>query len=165
MRNSPARGVAPKSSAPSHSIRKISREYNRLMRQLNRRTQASTVGSACESTLQRLHLPIDFDGGDLMARRALSGRATCESCPSIDVREWHRQGRLRSGQQFSWSWTRGGEPAGSITVRVECAAVVLAYRSCSLGSRDWKSVEQRVPIRLTACHLGGQRPLVRLFGL
>jgi hypothetical protein len=32
-------------------------------------------------------------------------------------------------------------------VRVECAAVVLAYRSCSLGSSEWKSVEQRVPIR------------------
>ena len=32
----------------------------------------------------------------------------------------------------------------------------LNYRSCSSGS--WKSVQQRVPIRLTACHLGGVRP-------
>jgi hypothetical protein len=133
-------------------------EYWGQMPRQNSRTQANTAGSACEGNLQRLHLPIDFDGGDLMARRALGGRATCESCPSIDVREWHRQGRLHSGQHFSWSWTRGSEPAGSITVRVECAAVVLAYRSCSLGSSEWKSVEQHVPIRLTACHLGGQRP-------
>jgi hypothetical protein len=92
-----------------------------------------------------------------MPRPARGGRATCESCLSIDVREWHRQGRLRSGQ-FSWSWTRGGESAGSITVHVESAAVLLSYRSCSLGSSEWKSVQQRVSISTTACHLGGQRP-------
>ena len=93
-----------------------------------------------------------------MARPARGGCMTCESCTSIDVREWHRQGRLEPGQQFSRSWTCGGEPAGSINVRVECAAVVLSYRSCGSGSTDWKSIQQRVPIRLTACHLGGVRP-------
>jgi hypothetical protein len=93
-----------------------------------------------------------------MARQALGGRATCESCTSIDVRDWHRKGRLHSGQQFSWSWTCRGESAGSISVRVESAAVVLSYRSCSSGSREWKTIEQRLPISLTACHLGGVRP-------
>jgi hypothetical protein len=73
------------------------------------------------------------------------------------VRQWHREGRLNPGQRFSWSWRRGGEPAGNITVRVEPAAVVLSYR-CSSGSGGGKSVQQRVPISLTACHLGGQRP-------
>jgi hypothetical protein len=92
-----------------------------------------------------------------MARPAHGGRTTCESCASIDVREWQRKGRLRPGQQFSWSWTHGGKAAGSITVRVECDAVVLSYRSCSWGSSEWKSIQQRVPISLTACHLGGQR--------
>jgi hypothetical protein len=82
----------------------------------------------------------------------------CESCPSIDVREWQRKGRLQPGQQFSWSWTRGGEPVGSITVQVEGAAVVLSYRSCRSGSSEWKSIQQRVPIKLTACHFGGVRP-------
>ena len=89
--------------------------------------------------------------------RPFLGAPTCESCPSIDVRQWHREGRLNSGQRFSWSWRRGGEPAGSITVRVEPAAVVLSYR-CSAGAGGWKSVQQRVSISLTACHLGGQRP-------
>ena len=92
-----------------------------------------------------------------MARPALGARTTCESCTSIDVRQWHREGLLYPGQQFSWSWTRGGEPAGSIAVRVEADAVVLNYRADSSGSDEWKSVQQRVPIRLTACHLGGQR--------
>jgi hypothetical protein len=41
---------------------------------------------------------------------------TCESCRSIDVREWARRGYLHPNQQFSWSWSHGGEPCGSITV-------------------------------------------------
>ena len=50
------------------------------------------------------------------------------------------------------------EPAGSIGVRPEWDAVVLIYRSWSWGGSDWKSVERRVPITWTACHLGGRRP-------
>jgi hypothetical protein len=94
-----------------------------------------------------------------MARPAYGGhRTTCESCTSIDVRRWHREGRLHPGQYFSWSWTRGEEPADSIMVRTEFDAVVLIYRSRSWNASDWKSIEQRVPITWTACHLGGQRP-------
>jgi hypothetical protein len=47
---------------------------------------------------------------------------------------------------------------GSIAVREESDAVALNYRADSSGSGEWKSVQQRVPIRLTACHLSGQRP-------
>jgi hypothetical protein len=93
-----------------------------------------------------------------MARPAYGGRTTCESCTSIDVRRWHREGRLRAGQHFSCSWTRGGQTAGSIAVRSESEAVVLIYRSRSWGASAWKLIEQRVPIAWTACHLGGQRP-------
>jgi hypothetical protein len=93
-----------------------------------------------------------------MGRPALRGRTTCESCPSIDVREWQRKGLLRTGQEFSWSWTRAGEAAGGIAFRVEAAAVILSYRSCGPGSNQWKFIQQRVPISLTACNLGGQRP-------
>ena len=114
------------------------------------------VGAICRDSVCQLISIIQ--AGSLDARRAYGGRTTCESCPSIDVRQWHREGRLHPGQHFSCSWTRGGEPAGSITVQVECAAVLLSYRSCYSGSDDWKSIQQRVPIRLTACHLGGVRP-------
>src|SRR5437762_1656119 len=86
------------------------------------------------------------------------GRTTCESCTSIDVRIWHRRGRLRAGQYFSWSWTCGGEPSGNIKVQTELAAVILVYRSRSWGATEWKSIEQRVPITWTPCHLGGERP-------
>jgi hypothetical protein len=93
-----------------------------------------------------------------MARPAYRGRATCEGCRSIDVRRWHREGRLRAGTCFSYSWTHGGEPSGAITVRTEYDAVVLIYRARSWEDTNWKSIKQRVPITWTACHLGGGRP-------
>jgi hypothetical protein len=43
-------------------------------------------------------------------------------------------------------------------VRAEWDAVVLIYRSRTYGEDEWKSVEQRVPITWTTCHLGGRRP-------
>ncbi len=84
--------------------------------------------------------------------------ATCESCKSIDVRRFHREGRLLAGQQFSWSWKRGNEPSGSINIRAEADTLVLTYRWRSWSATEWKTVEQQVPITWTACHLGGQRP-------
>jgi hypothetical protein len=93
-----------------------------------------------------------------MARPAYGGRTTCESCIRIDVRRWHREGRLHAGEYFSCSWTCRSEPSGNIRVRTEDDAVVLIYRLRSPGATEWKSVEQRVPITWTACHLGGRRP-------
>jgi hypothetical protein len=90
--------------------------------------------------------------------RSFGGRTTCESCISIDVRRWHREGKLDPGLSFSFSWTYGGEPAGRISVRTEADAVVLMYRARSWRDIEWKSIPQRVPITWTACHLGGQRP-------
>lgn len=83
---------------------------------------------------------------------------TCESYKSIDVRDWHRRGFLHAGQRFSWSWTRGGQPSGGISVRTEANAVVLVFRSRDVGASEWKSIEQRVPITWTECNLGGHRP-------
>jgi hypothetical protein len=86
------------------------------------------------------------------------GRTLCEACKSIDVRRWHREGRLSTGQSFSWSWTCDGEPSGTIRVRTELDAVILTYRASSLLSREGRSIEQRVPISWTNCHFGGRRP-------
>jgi hypothetical protein len=93
-----------------------------------------------------------------MARRAYGGRTTCESCKSIDVRRWHREGRLRAGQYVSYSWEYNGEPFGGISVRTEWNVVVLIYRCRIWGATEWKPNEQRVPITWTPCHLGGRRP-------
>jgi hypothetical protein len=100
-----------------------------------------------------------------MPRRAFGGRATCESYLSIDVREWHRRGLLRAGKRFSCTWTRDGEQSGSIGVRREADSVVLAFQWRGPQSKEWESVEQRVPLVWTRCHLGGKRPWFICAGL
>jgi hypothetical protein len=92
-----------------------------------------------------------------MARPSYGGRPTCEGCKSIDVRRWHREGQLHAGLQFSLSWTRGGEPSGSISVCTEADAVILFFQVQRRGHMEWTPVKQRVPITWTACHLGGRR--------
>ena len=90
--------------------------------------------------------------------RPYSGRPTCERCKSIDIRRWHREGRLRAGQAFSLAWTDGGQPPDSILVRTEDGAAVLMFWSRRHGQTEWPPVVQRVPIDWTACRLGGRRP-------
>ena len=93
-----------------------------------------------------------------MGRSAYGRRATCEASLSIDVREWHRLGLLRhAGLVFTWSWTRAGEPLGSVDVRTAADALILT----SEGSTERKSIEQRVPLVWTKCHFGGARPWFR----
>ena len=96
-----------------------------------------------------------------MGRPAYGARTTCESCKSIDVRLWHREGWLRAGQRFSCSWTREGAPSGSISVQTEADAVLLTFQYRSSTDTECESVQQRVPITWTACHLGGRRPWFR----
>jgi hypothetical protein len=91
--------------------------------------------------------------------RPYGGAPTCESCTSIDVRDWSRRGLLRAGQPFAWSWNRAGEPCGNISVWPEPDAVVLIFQSRPPG--EIKSRVQRVPIVWTVCHLGGRRPWFR----
>jgi hypothetical protein len=96
-----------------------------------------------------------------MSKMVHGGRPTCESLPFIDVRRWHREGRLHPGQHFPCSWTWGGESLGSIIVQTEAEAVVLMFRSRTSEEGEWKSIEQRVPIAWTECHLGGRRAWFR----
>jgi hypothetical protein len=50
-------------------------------------------------------------------------------CRSIDVRRWHREGQLLPGQHFSCSWTYGGKPSGSVSVRRLSPIIVLLARA------------------------------------
>ena len=103
----------------------------------------------CHETLQRR---------DLMGRPPYGARTACKSCKSIDVRKWHREGRLSAGQHFTNSWTFRGEPAGTINVRTEPGAVVLTYRTRSWQAAEWRTITQRVPIEWSGCRFGGRRP-------
>jgi hypothetical protein len=93
-----------------------------------------------------------------MARYAIGGRPTCESCKSIDVREFHRDNLLGSGRRFNLSWSRDGESTGSIGIETEQDAIVLIYKTRRYGATEWQDVRQRVPITWTHCNLGGRRP-------
>jgi hypothetical protein len=88
-------------------------------------------------------------------------RATCEMCQSIDVRCWHREGRLNPVQSFLCSWTGDGEPYGSINVRIEPSAVILSFRVRPCEGAEWVSVKQCIPVVWTRCYLGGLRPWFR----
>jgi hypothetical protein len=89
-----------------------------------------------------------------------SGRGRVKDCleerASIDIREFKRRGRLHPGAYFPWSWSRGGEPSGSIRVSGAFEAVTLIY-SFQANGGEWKPVERRVPLSKTPCHLGGHR--------
>ena len=93
----------------------------------------------------------------LMARYKDGGKATVESCRSIDVLEWQRLGYLRSPGWFSCAWTRDGERLASIKVQAKRHAVTLKYQRRSSGE-DWNDVEQHVAIAWTPCRFGGERP-------
>src|SRR5258708_5168423 len=107
----------------------------------------------------------NFQRSEIMARPPGDGPLTCESCRAIDVREWARRGCLRPNQRFSWSWSHGGERCGSITVRIEPhpvpGEVVLSFRSHGSAKGRLRSLEQRLRITWTKCHLGGWRPWFR----
>jgi hypothetical protein len=87
--------------------------------------------------------------------RVFHRRERCESCISIDVRCWHREGLL--GQHFLCSWTYRKRPSGSVRVRPERDAVVLTYPSFNWDGSEERVLEQRVSVVQTDCHFGGQR--------
>jgi hypothetical protein len=88
--------------------------------------------------------------------RSRHGGLVCEACPSIDVRRWHREGRLCEGEAFEYSWVCDGKPCGSIRADTREDLIILSFRT--LQAEGWTSIQQQVPITWTTCHLGGRRP-------
>jgi hypothetical protein len=86
-----------------------------------------------------------------------STRDTAGRYRAIDVNWMHRQGYLRPGRVFFLSWSRGGEPCGSISGVAEEDWIVLDYQ---LTERDGEPKDMRYSVRLTwtPCNYGGFRP-------
>lgn len=71
----------------------------------------------------------------------------------LDVRALHRRRLLTPGSSFSWTWSRGGEHAGTIGIRVpEVSTVHLDYR------RDDEPMHDTIRLARSHCHFGGWRP-------
>lgn len=85
------------------------------------------------------------------------GSADCtDSCRSIDVRRWQRDGLLAPGRWFNWQWTSDGETVANINVQSEAGRVRLNYRIRQNGG-DWQSMDYPVYLTTTPCNYGGER--------
>ena len=99
-------------------------------------------------------------GGPGSGNRSQLGRRTTESCRSIDVRRWAREGVLKPGSQAVWSWSRKGETIASIRSHAVPGAVNLSYRVQTAGG---EYLEYRYPVLVdsTPCRYGGSRAWFR----
>jgi hypothetical protein len=81
-------------------------------------------------------------------------------CPWLDVRQLHRDGKLRPGQAFIQSWTCNGREAAEVDVTSENTRIVLSY--CYLGRQgDVKRVYRDIRLEWSPCYYGGCRPWFR----
>ena len=94
-------------------------------------------------------------GGFGSGRYSYSSTPTCESAHSIDLTWLRRRGMLKPGPH-SLEWSRGGEPAGSISIVAQADGVRLLYwLTGPNGGRI--SVNELVPFRYTETRFGGRR--------
>ncbi len=85
-------------------------------------------------------------------------KSTTDECRSLDVRRFHREGLLKSGNVFSWRWSRAGQEVASIGAFVYQDKIVLSYRHRSGPAGEWEDVKEPVSLEWTACNFGGERP-------
>lgn len=83
-------------------------------------------------------------------------KTTTDDMRSIDVRRWSREGLLREGQHFGWSWSVEGETVASIRAASHLGFVRLMYRARHSGG-DWRDMRYRVELDYQQCNFGGRR--------
>jgi len=76
----------------------------------------------------------------------------------LDIRILRRQGALRPDTWSTQTWSRRGEPVGTITVRVplDGASLTLIYRTRQAGE-EWQDVAETIDLDATPCNYGGAR--------
>lgn len=82
------------------------------------------------------------------------GKSTTRGRNTLDVRKWQRDRLLIPGYRFDTSWTRNGQPNGSISVMVNTGSVNLIYRH---GGDTGQDMNYPVLIDWTPCNYGGKR--------
>jgi len=76
----------------------------------------------------------------------------------VEIGRWHRGGYLRAGSYFSWSWNRGGEPTGSIGVRVHGEHSLALQFNITGNDGQQRDASQTIRLAHTPCHYGRSRP-------
>ena len=80
-----------------------------------------------------------------------------EQLQRLDIRDLTRRKLIDREGTFTWSWSRGGEPTGSIGVKVyPQSAVFLRYTIT--GDGEARNIDDRVALINKPCHFGGARP-------
>jgi len=75
----------------------------------------------------------------------------------IDIQQFVSRGLLVPGYFFSWNWSMGGKPSGSLGVNVKSERyITLEYTQQEDG--ESKSVSYPIYIERTPCYFGGTRP-------
>ena len=85
------------------------------------------------------------------------GAGTVDGSRSLDVMKLARAGFLSGSGHAGWQWVNGDETRAWIDIEGGREKITLNFCFRS-GGEDWRSVNQRVPIRWTACRFGGERP-------
>jgi hypothetical protein len=85
--------------------------------------------------------------------------AKCEEYLAIDLAYLKRQGILRSGLPAPLSWSRGGEPVGSVAVLAVADGLHLMYRT-----GHGEEVAEHVPYVWTETRFGGRRAWFKCLG-
>ena len=68
-------------------------------------------------------------------------KSTVEERNSVSVKYLKEQGCLREGISGTLSWSRYGEPCGSIGYRVKASGIQFNYRSRTSDHGEWENVE------------------------
>jgi hypothetical protein len=95
-------------------------------------------------------------GGSRWGAGRQGTKAIGERLQRVDVRVWARRGDLSQPGHFVWTWKRGEERAGSVSVWVNPPeSVTLAYTVTTNGQR--RDRRQRIRLEQVRCHFGGWR--------
>ncbi len=89
------------------------------------------------------------------------GRLLCEICPSIDVRRWFRQNKLRRTASFIESWSIDGKQVARVAVTKKPNLIILSFAYREEDTNELKNVSQKVLVVWTNCVFGGGRPWLR----
>jgi hypothetical protein len=86
-----------------------------------------------------------------------STRMTVEKAHRIDVRYMRKHKLLKDGYCGTWSWTRNGQPNGTINFTCHSDYLTLRYSFRRYEEDQWQSIEQHISFEYTTCRYGGCR--------
>jgi len=91
-------------------------------------------------------------------RRQPDAMQATDRHPSIDVREWYRDGLLKQDQQFRNSWHSEGLEEAAVSVRSFGRYLTISRLTKDDNDCEQAGYEVLVSVSQTACNYGGTRP-------